>query len=105
MGSIPCAGGVFAAIDGTGKVYVVVVGVVVSFEAIVFRPRAEGSCVVGKRAGREAVDKGGAKFAGTRGGFANKCGEVVGGFLGVTVLVVLVVLNVAWLSVVARGCG
>ena len=45
--------------------------------------------MAGAGAGREAVDKAGAKFAGPRGGFVGKAGEVVCGFLGVTVLVFL----------------
>ena len=55
MGKISYADGVFVTVVGTGvaeaatgRVDVVVIGVVVPFEAASFRSRAEVSCVVGK---------------------------------------------------------
>ena len=53
--------------------------------------------------GGRAIDIGGAKFPGSRGGFIGRYGEVVGNFLGTKVLVILVVWNVAWLSAVVQG--
>ena len=52
MGRISCAGGVLVAVAGTGEVGVVVVDVLVSFEAASFCPRAEARCVLGKTLGR-----------------------------------------------------
>ena len=55
MGRISCTGGVFVAVAGTsvavagmGGVDVVVIGVVVPFEAASFRPKSEVSCLVRK---------------------------------------------------------
>ena len=55
---ISCGDGeLVVALPGTGRVDVVVVGVVVSVEAAVLRPKAKGNCVVenglGRRRGRE----------------------------------------------------
>ena len=87
---------------GTGGVGVVVIDVVVPLETASFRPRVEVSCVVGKSSvwlrGRkeEPSIKGVPNFP--RGGFIGKCGEVIGDFLGVAILVILVV----W--IVERWC-
>ena len=123
VGRISCADGVFVVVTGagvaetgtgmveavTGEVGVEVIGVVVPLEAASFRPKVEVSCEVGESLGRlqgweEGPSIGGAKFAGSRGGFIGKCGEDVGDFLGIVVLVILVMWNVVWLSVVVRGC-
>ena len=97
MGRIFCAveafvvAGTDVAEVRTGKGNVVVIGVVVPFGATSFRSSIQASCMVGKGAGGGAVNKGGAKFAWSRGEFIGKCGEDIGSFLGVTFLVVLVV--------------
>ena len=116
VGRIFCAGGLFVAGAGAGLaeagadvVGVVLADEVVALEAASFRPMAGVSCVDAKNLGRlrgtgRAVDEGGAKFAGSRGWFVGKYQEVVGDFMGVTVLAIVVVCNVAWLSAVIRGC-
>ena len=52
VGRIFCADGVLVAVAGTGGVGVVVVDVIVPFEAAIFCPRAEVRCVLGKSLGR-----------------------------------------------------
>ena len=51
VGVFVTVAGTSVAEAGTGRVDVVVVGMVIPLEAASFRPRAEGSCTVGKGLG------------------------------------------------------
>ena len=118
MGRISCAGGVFVAVAGTGVaaagtggVDVVVIGARVPFEGASLCPRTEESCVVGKslrrlqRREEEPSIEGVPNLPGREAGLLANAERLSSRFLGAAVLVVLVVWNVAWLSVVVRGCG